>query len=219
MHRADSRRSLLDDQGGVAYVEFLLAFVPLFMFFVGMIQMATLYGASLLVEHAADRAARAAATMIDDDPRYYRGDARGNVGGESLDPGALWELYTRRALRPVNVGEIPLSRVASITAAGALPLLILVPHGSSASSTTIAVDVLQRLEVTLHDPDAWDTERSMSIVVDSEEIMVRVRFRYPCAIPVGGRLVCGPSAEHLFVAEARRAVHRADYPYLEGTSR
>lgn len=213
-----SRPRLWRDEGGAAYVEFLLAFVPLFLFFVGMIQMAVLYGASLLVEHAADRAARAAATILDDDPTYYGGEPRGSVAGAALEPFTLRALYVRRALRPEGRGWLALSRRASITAAAAMPLLVLVPRRRGADLSSVATDLLQRLEVTVHVPGAWDTA-AVTGSVSADEVEVQVRLRYACAVPVGGRLVCGAEGEHRFHVRARRAVHRSGYPYVAAGER
>lgn len=69
-------KTLLSDRGGAVYVEFLLAFIPLFFLFLGMVQMGLLYGADLVVRHAAVTATRAAIVVIDDDPSRYDGDAR-----------------------------------------------------------------------------------------------------------------------------------------------
>lgn len=69
-------RSLLRDRSGAVYVEFLLAFVPLFFLFLGMIQMGMVYACDLVVRHAAVTAARAAVVVIDDNPNRYDGDAR-----------------------------------------------------------------------------------------------------------------------------------------------
>src|SRR5690606_23699561 len=74
-----SRINLLEDRGGAAYVEFLLAFIPLFFLFLGMVQMALMYAGDLVVQHSATTAARAAAVVIDDDPRYYGGAERMTV--------------------------------------------------------------------------------------------------------------------------------------------
>lgn len=63
--------SLTRDTGGAVYVEFLLAFIPLFFMFLGMVQMGLLYGASLVVQHSSNVAVRAAMVVMDDDPQYY----------------------------------------------------------------------------------------------------------------------------------------------------
>jgi hypothetical protein len=70
------RDDLLGDQRGAVYVEFLLAFIPLFFMFLGMLQMGLLYGASLVVQHSANVAARAAMVVMDDDPQYYDDEGR-----------------------------------------------------------------------------------------------------------------------------------------------
>ncbi len=74
--RASKSRTLVRDRGGAVYVEFLLAFIPLFFLFLGMVQMGLVYACDLVVRHAAVTAARAAAVVIDDNPERYDGDTR-----------------------------------------------------------------------------------------------------------------------------------------------
>ncbi|HET9955596.1 MAG TPA: TadE/TadG family type IV pilus assembly protein [Polyangiaceae bacterium] len=64
----------LDDTGAV-FVEFLLAFMPVYVFFLCVIQLGLLFAVRLGVEHAAANAARAAAVVIGDDPKRYAGEA------------------------------------------------------------------------------------------------------------------------------------------------
>ena len=68
--------ALARDERGVVYVEFLLAFVPLFTLFLGIAQLVLLWGGRLVVGHAASRAARTASVVLDDDPRYYDHEPR-----------------------------------------------------------------------------------------------------------------------------------------------
>src|SRR4249920_44777 len=65
------KSNLLRDTRGAVYVEFLLAFIPLFFMFLGMLQMGLLYGGSLVVQHSANVAVCAAMVVMDDDPQYY----------------------------------------------------------------------------------------------------------------------------------------------------
>lgn len=53
------------------YVEFLIAFMPVFTTFLGIAQLADLYAARLVIEHAALRTARAGAVVFPDDPKHY----------------------------------------------------------------------------------------------------------------------------------------------------
>jgi Flp pilus assembly protein TadG len=55
---------LARDRRGAAYVEFLIAFPPVFVMFLGLWQLGILFVASLVVQHSAVCAARAAAVAI-----------------------------------------------------------------------------------------------------------------------------------------------------------
>ena len=56
---------------GAVYVEFLIAFFPLFFFFLALVQFIFLETAHLITKHAAVKAVRAAAVVLADDPKYY----------------------------------------------------------------------------------------------------------------------------------------------------
>lgn len=70
---AETRRTaaLRDDTRGAVYVEFLIVLMPVFVLFLGLLQLSLLFSAKLLVEHAATEGARAAAVVFGDDPRSY----------------------------------------------------------------------------------------------------------------------------------------------------
>lgn len=75
-----SRRGLVRETRGAVYVEFLIAFLPVFVFFLCMIQLSLLFAAKLMVEHAAVTGARAAAVVFGDEPSVYgESDAETNV--------------------------------------------------------------------------------------------------------------------------------------------
>jgi len=67
------RRELAGGTRGAVYVEFLIAFLPLFSFFLCLVQLAMLQTANLIVKHAAVVAARAAVVILPDDPDRYGG--------------------------------------------------------------------------------------------------------------------------------------------------
>jgi len=90
------RPSLHDDTGGAVYVEFLVAFIPFFILCLGMMQLALLYSAHLVVQHAAASAARAAIVVFPDCPQRYDGAPENvvNGGGRGDDPAsALGSLF------------------------------------------------------------------------------------------------------------------------------
>lgn len=63
--------SLRRDTRGAVYVEFLIAFMPVFVFFLCLLQLALLFSARLAVEHAAVTGARAASVVFGDEPAPY----------------------------------------------------------------------------------------------------------------------------------------------------
>jgi hypothetical protein len=65
------RKRALSDQRGAIYVETLIAFLPVFAFFLGTLQLADASVAQLVVQHASTTAARAAVVVLPDDGAYY----------------------------------------------------------------------------------------------------------------------------------------------------
>lgn len=59
------------DVRGAVYVEFLIAFLPVYTMFLCLIQLGLLFTVRLVVDHAAENAARAAAVVIGDDEEVY----------------------------------------------------------------------------------------------------------------------------------------------------
>ena len=62
---------LREDTRGAVYVEFLIAFMPVFVFFLCLLQLALLFTTQVFVEHAATTGSRAAAVVFADDPKPY----------------------------------------------------------------------------------------------------------------------------------------------------
>jgi hypothetical protein len=74
------------DASGAVYVEFLIAFLPLLCLFSALVQLAMVQIASLVTNHAAVSAARAAMVVLPDnrDPEGY-GAKLNEIGGGRLD--------------------------------------------------------------------------------------------------------------------------------------
>jgi hypothetical protein len=70
---------------GAIYVEFLLAFLPLFVLFLGIVQLFDLNVANVIANHAVQLAARTAAVVLHDDPSYYDGAELGKPSGKRRD--------------------------------------------------------------------------------------------------------------------------------------
>lgn len=68
-----ARAELASDERGAVYVEFLLAFPPLFLLFLGLVQLGLLQGARLVVQQAAREGVRSAAVVLPDPHARYDG--------------------------------------------------------------------------------------------------------------------------------------------------
>jgi hypothetical protein len=66
-----ARQRCWDAARGTVYAEFLIAFTPFFLLFLGGVQLALIAQARIVVQHAASCAVRAAVVSIDDDPVFY----------------------------------------------------------------------------------------------------------------------------------------------------
>lgn len=69
-------------RAGAVYVEFLIAFFPVFFFFLSLVQLIFLQTASLIVHHAASKAVRAAVVVLPDDAKYYGDVPVGSFTGQ-----------------------------------------------------------------------------------------------------------------------------------------
>lgn len=183
---------------GVVYVEFLMAFLPLFLLFLGVAQLVLLFAGRLLVHHASVRATRAASVIVDDDPRYYGGEPRGALDGRSASPEDLLHLLSRGNIGTESAEVSPglgrpvaPSRRAEIEASAALVLLPLADRGDVSLAGAIgseglpmqAAETLDRLEVTFPGHDTGGVE-------PDAQLTVRVAYRYPCAVPLARRVIC-----------------------------
>ena len=222
----------MKDKRGAAYVEFIIAFLPLFIFFLGIVQIALLYGASLVVEHSALRAVRTAVVVLDDDPRYYGGESRNVLDGRNADTDdviaklSAMGVGTESGEIPTGIGGRTLSRRASIELAAALVLLPLAPHeepdsladaiGASGLHSS-ATRTLDRLEVDYPRRPSPGLDYEDDGSADTERVTVRIRYRYQCAVPIVRRLVCRDGGLSK-ILEARESLpnHRARMEYADG---
>lgn len=104
------------DPRGTVMVETLLAFMPLFTLFLGIVQYTLLAGAQLVVQHAAVAGVRAASVVLDDDPAHYGGAERLSIAGDESDA-ALGNLAALASALVPGAPTVP--RVAaSVTTGG-----------------------------------------------------------------------------------------------------
>jgi hypothetical protein len=182
----DMRANDASDQRGVVMLEFLLAFLPIFALFLGLLQLALLEVADLVVRHAAIAGARSASVVLYDDPQYYdgtqSGDARDPSPRMAVIRGAVharlaaiapaWSVLEGAVdpgLRPSvadAIGEADLSRIA-------LALALYLP-----ATTAIAF------------PRAPGSSELLDQLASTEALTVRITQLVPCAVPLAGALLC-----------------------------
>ncbi|HKO48577.1 MAG TPA: TadE family protein [Polyangiaceae bacterium] len=173
---------VLDERGAV-YVEFLVAFLPVFILFLGICQIALLSTARFVVQHAANRAARSAVVMLESSPADFGGVARG---------------WVSTGTGPRQQG----GRIAPIRLAAYMPLSVLAPpaawlepRGQQGSlGDALAVGMHSRAVaalpynragavVTLQAGPLVD-ELAPEPIGRKAPVTVRVTYLYYCSIPV-----------------------------------
>src|SRR5689334_2322178 len=122
------------DMRGVVSVEFLLAFVPLFVLFLGAVQLALLEVAAMVVQHAAVAGVRAAVVVLSDESRFYGRLECGRIDGAK---GRTQERSTSDFAQRLGVSPAPAdgdadaregARMAAIRSAVHAPLASIAPE-------------------------------------------------------------------------------------------
>jgi len=72
-------RSLRANVGGAVYVEFLIAFIPVWVFFLCIVQIGLLFSVRLVTEHAALNGARALAVVGGDEEKTYENENKNKL--------------------------------------------------------------------------------------------------------------------------------------------
>lgn len=150
--------------GGAVYVEFLIAFLPLLIFFMCLWQMSRLYTTGLDVQHAAVLAARSGAVVLADDPARYGGEA---------------------------VGQLTSQRKSAIESAALIPLAPFILDGSVIGvNVTFPSAPGSQSERTSYNPSNASDNVSDNQRVDF--VIVRLDVTYRCRIPLADRIACDP---------------------------
>jgi len=203
---------VIRDQGGAAYVEFLISFMPLFFMFMGMVQMALMYAGDLVVQHAASRAARAAAVVLDDDPERYDGQRRRAVddggGGSENALGDLVGIFGGGSAGGGG-GDAPGGpRMAAIRTAASAPLMAISPSmdqltggrhetvgdaiGSASNRGAVGALMYNRsaMGVTFPTSPGAESYRDTFPRGRNVQVVTRVTYLFHCGIPLANRLMC-----------------------------
>jgi hypothetical protein len=202
---------------GAAYVEFLLAFVPILTLFLGLVQLGLLYGGNLVVQHAAHRAVRTAMVVLDDDPRYFDGDARLVFDGRPATADDVEWVLARAEDAGSARRPAPLSRRAAVELSAMVLLAAIEPDdGDSIADALGTMDRGRRAEAVVGATDVeLRLDRGPPGSDEPPRVRVRVVHGFACRVPVVRRLVCTDGRRRL-EAEDWGAVHRGEYAFGEG---
>ncbi len=179
-------RVTIDDTRGAVYVEFILAFMPIFILFLAICQFSLLVVARLVVSHAAVSAARSAIVVLEDDPKYYGGASRGTISSNSGNQqGARMTTIRSAATEPLKVlapGLGALIKSGQNVANALTPMSV----AQSASSELYTALVTM---VTLHDSPTSD-DLAREPIDPHATVTARVIYFYQCDIPLVRGLIC-----------------------------
>lgn len=203
--------SVLRDTRGAAYVEFLIAFIPVFLLFLGMLQAALLYGANLVVSHAATSAARSAVVVLPDDPRRY-GDEPVNVvdysgvGGSTGDAiSGFFDGFGLGGGAPPAAGTAGSARLNAIRSAASMPLLAVSPSfeqlvseptvyravgGNPGSRAATGAALYNRAALSVTFPERPSSRRFRTRFGPDEDVTVRVTYLFHCGVPLASWYMC-----------------------------
>jgi len=202
-------KDTMGPDGGAAYVEFLMAFIPLFIMFLGMVQMCLMYAGDLVVQHAASRASRAAAVVLDDDPEYYDGARRRQIdtsGSSSESPlGALIRLFSGGSggSGPPAAGG---ARLAAIRTAASMPLAAISPSlnqifrtdqesirqaiDSPETRAATGVFLYNEAAMAVTFPQGPGSTSYRTSWDHGDQVTTRVTYLFHCGIPLVNRMMC-----------------------------
>jgi hypothetical protein len=106
------------DERGAVYVEFLIVFIPVFLFFLGICQIALIGAARFVVQHAANQAARSAVVVLESSPDDFGGVERGWVSRGSAHGSQLPENLLRSFGFEVPAGTADSANLQRVSIAG-----------------------------------------------------------------------------------------------------
>ena len=201
----------LADQRGVVFLEFLIAFVPMWAFFLCIVQLAFITHANLMVKHSADSAARSAVVVLPDDPNEYGGEPEMSVDRNPVALSDIVEVLGRvgstlrdrpnsdsvvSAFSDQTLANLGRSRLNTIRLAAHIPLMPLAPMNvgrDSHPSIAKAIGGERRLVSALYyQPFALAVTFPglQGGVATGPEITVRVTYAYQCTVPLARRILC-----------------------------
>lgn len=210
-----ARIDLRSDERGAVYVEFLIAFLPLFLMFLAICQLALIATAEAVVRHAAYSAARTAVVVLEDAPSKFDGTVRGSLSaGRSKGHQGAEAVLSKLGVSKITVTQNSLdklrpqqgARMLPIKTAAYLPLLPVAPNegtgqlGTDSIANAIASTTERQLgfalqytkaatAVTLHDRPENES-LAVEPVAAKSPISARVTYLFHCTVPIVRAMLC-----------------------------
>jgi len=203
------------------YAEFLIAFPPVLIFFLCLIQLSLVYVAKLSVQHASMRAARATVVVLSDDPAEYDDEPVNVLDPDGTTSGTSSILPGFTALGIVGLfgaSDAGSARLQSIRSAAFVPLIPISPsmtwlggrpsvaRAFEAGPMRVATGSLYAkgaTAVTFYgQPQGTDQIWRFQ---PRQSITTRVTHLYYCPIPVANRILCDSLLPILLTSRPARA--------------
>lgn len=232
------RPSLHADAGGAVYVEFLVAFIPFFILVLGMMQLALLYSAHLVVQHAAASAARAAIVVFPDCPQRYDGAPENvvNGGGRGDDPASALSSLFGAGSAPGGTGfgggggSGGGARLDAVRFAAGFPLVATSPSldelthdrdprrqsisdaigGTTSPAVRLALGALvyNNVAMAVTFPRAERGTNYRDRWTSRQDLTTRVTYLFHCGVPIVSKMACD-SALQLYTNQPLEQIRAA----------
>jgi hypothetical protein len=193
-------------------IEFLLAFPPVLILFLGVIQFALLAVADLVVRHAAIEGVRAAVVVLDDDPQHYDGAPRLQLG--SGTEGGPRMAAIRTAVHTRLAAIAPDKTLFGALLGKRLRASVKLAIGEVAKRASVEDAEYLSIATSIVFPLAPGSSALQQTEISEDQIVVRVVHLVPCAVPVVNALLCNelawnPLARRVFIPDADTRTQRA----------
>lgn len=197
-------QALTKDARGAVMVEFLVAFVPVFVLFLGSVQLLLIAVADLVVRHAAITGARAAVVVLSDEARFYAGERPGSVASDGQRLSAI-----RGAVSFPLAAIAPEPQVRASLGAGT-PTTLASELGSAPATrfaSTLASDDTLWTAVTFPVTPGKPALHQGSVPTN-RAVTLRATHLFRCGVPLAATLICSTFAQ-LELASALHELERA----------
>jgi hypothetical protein len=207
------RRRNVSAERGAVYVETILCLVPLLTLFFGVVQLAFVASARLVVRHSAAQGARAAVVLLEDDPKRFSEAPRGDLlqgSSSGVASGLRTVLGQVASLGSDSVASEPQNgaRLQAIREAVYVPLAVLAPSSdflsSNGGSLSSAISESPLLRFALGElvysrgaaavtvRAAPGSDEVLDNVGPHDDVTVHVTYLFHCGVPLASFLLCNP---------------------------